>query len=161
MHLSVLALKYIVFSDWLAPSSMAVSYLIAPLIIGICRRKSTRLTAVTGGFVTALGCLFTSFASQFHQLFFSYGAMIGSHFRTTPDCFWPELFTPTFPFSTFRVGSGNDQISCHSNGWPVFQATKRSGGNCVGVEQRTRSLSDVIFRHNVNQVCNGDLQLSA
>jgi hypothetical protein len=30
-----------------------------------------------GGLVTALGCLFTSFASQFHQLFFSYGIMIG------------------------------------------------------------------------------------
>ena len=41
------------------------------------RRKSTRLVAVAGGLVTALGCLFTSFASQFHQLFFSYGIMIG------------------------------------------------------------------------------------
>ena len=33
--------------------------------------------AVMGGLVTALGCLFTSFASQFHQLFFSYGTIIG------------------------------------------------------------------------------------
>ncbi len=30
-----------------------------------------------GGLVTALGCLFTSFASQFHQLFLSYGIMMG------------------------------------------------------------------------------------
>ena len=58
---------------------MSVSFLISPIVIGFCRRKSTRLTAVMGGLVTALGCLFTSFASQFHQLFFSYGAMIGNN----------------------------------------------------------------------------------
>ena len=51
--------------------------MMSPLVIAICRRKSTRVTAVIGGLVTALGCLFTSFASQFHQLFFSYGAIIG------------------------------------------------------------------------------------
>ena len=65
------------FLDWLTPFSMAVSNFLCPLIVGICRRKSTRLTAVTGGLVTALGCLFTSFATQFHQLFFSYGFMMG------------------------------------------------------------------------------------
>ena len=57
--------------------STSVSLFISPLVIGLCRRKSTRLTAVMGGLITALGCLFTSFASQFHQLFFSYGMMIG------------------------------------------------------------------------------------
>lgn len=49
----------------------------SPLIVSICRRKSVRLTAVLGGLVTALGCLFTSFATQFHQLFFSYGLFVG------------------------------------------------------------------------------------
>ncbi len=39
-----------------------------------------RLTAVMGGLVTALGCLFTSFASQFHQLFLSYGIMMGNKY---------------------------------------------------------------------------------
>ena len=68
---------FFLFSDWLTPFSMAVSNFLCPLIVGICRRKSTRLTAVTGGLVTALGCLFTSFATQFHQLFFSYGFMMG------------------------------------------------------------------------------------
>ena len=66
-----------IFSGWLGAMSMSISFLVSPIIIGFCRRKSTRLTAVMGGLVTALGCLFTSFASQFHQLFFSYGAMIG------------------------------------------------------------------------------------
>ena len=61
---------------------MSVSLFVSPIIIGFCRRKSTRLTAVMGGLVTALGCLFTSFASQFHQLFLSYGAMIGNFFTT-------------------------------------------------------------------------------
>lgn len=67
---------------------MSVSLLVSPIIIGICRRKSTRLTAVIGGLVTALGCLFTSFASQFHQLFFSYGTMIGTNQLTL--CPFPE-----------------------------------------------------------------------
>ncbi|GIY97564.1 uncharacterized protein CEXT_552461 [Caerostris extrusa] len=44
-----------------------------PLIVAFCRRKSTRLTAVFGGLTAALGCLFTSFASQMHQVFLSYG----------------------------------------------------------------------------------------
>ena len=57
--------------------SISASLLISPMTVAVCRRKSTRLTAVMGGLVTALGCLFTSFASQFHQLFFSYGFMIG------------------------------------------------------------------------------------
>ena len=64
-------------SGWLGAMSTSVSLFISPLVIGLCRRKSTRLTAVMGGLITALGCLFTSFASQFHQLFFSYGMMIG------------------------------------------------------------------------------------
>ncbi|KAK3923032.1 Monocarboxylate transporter 12 [Frankliniella fusca] len=39
-----------------------------------------------GGLVTALGCLFTSFATQFHQLFFSYGTVIGVGVGMTRDC---------------------------------------------------------------------------
>ena len=41
------------------------------------QRKSTRLVAVAGGLVTSLGCLFTSFASQWHQVFISYGLVMG------------------------------------------------------------------------------------
>lgn len=59
--------------------STGVALLVSPVTIAFCRRKSTRLTAVFGGLVTALGCLFTSFASQFHQLFFSYGTVVGKY----------------------------------------------------------------------------------
>jgi ABC-type Mn2+/Zn2+ transport system permease subunit len=61
------------FLGWLGALSMAVALFISPVTIAVCKSKSTRLTAVIGGLVTALGCLFTSFASQFHQLFLSYG----------------------------------------------------------------------------------------
>jgi hypothetical protein len=65
-------------AGWLGALSTAVALLVSPVTIAFCRRKSTRVTAVLGGLVTALGCLFTSFASQFHQLFFSYGTVVGT-----------------------------------------------------------------------------------
>ncbi|XP_044590451.1 monocarboxylate transporter 10 isoform X2 [Cotesia glomerata] len=74
------------FSGWLGAMSTGVALLISPVTIGFCRRKSTRVTAVLGGLVTALGCLFTSFATQFHQLFFSYGAVVGVGVGITRDC---------------------------------------------------------------------------
>ena len=64
------------FLGWLGSLSVALPLILSPLTVAICRRKSTRLVAVMGGLVTALGCLFTSFASQFHQLFLSYGLMV-------------------------------------------------------------------------------------
>lgn len=51
----------------------AVSMFVSPIVIAICRRKSTRLTAVVGGLVYALGILFASFATFIHQVAFSYG----------------------------------------------------------------------------------------
>ncbi|CAG7838241.1 unnamed protein product, partial [Allacma fusca] len=57
--------------------SFSISLIFSPIWISICKRKSTRLAAIFGGLVAALGCLFTSFASQFHQLFLSYGVFIG------------------------------------------------------------------------------------
>ncbi|KZC04148.1 Monocarboxylate transporter 8, partial [Dufourea novaeangliae] len=71
---------------WLGAMSTGVALLVSPVTIAFCRRKSTRLTAVLGGLVTALGCLFTSFASQFHQLFFSYGTVVGIGVGMTRDC---------------------------------------------------------------------------
>nr|XP_029717522.1 monocarboxylate transporter 12-like isoform X1 [Aedes albopictus] len=76
----------IIDTGWLGALSTAVALFISPITIAVCKRKSTRLTAVIGGLVTALGCLFTSFASQFHQLFFSYGAVVGVGVGMTRDC---------------------------------------------------------------------------
>ena len=61
----------------LAGASMSLSMFLSPFIIAFCKKKSTRLTAVVGGLLISLGCLFTSFATQFHQLFISYGLFIG------------------------------------------------------------------------------------
>ena len=85
-------------APWLGALCTSVTLLLSPVITAVCRcatiltdtclnlsiltchnchniiltcgrRKSTRLVAVAGGLVTALGCLFTSFASQWHQVF--------------------------------------------------------------------------------------------
>ncbi|GJQ88239.1 hypothetical protein Trydic_g13227 [Trypoxylus dichotomus] len=73
-------------AGWLGAVSTGVALLISPVTIAFCRRKSTRVTAVMGGLITALGCLFTSFATQFHQLFFSYGTVVGIGVGITRDC---------------------------------------------------------------------------
>jgi hypothetical protein len=44
----------------------------ASIVIALCRRKSTRLVAVIGGLVIALGILFASFATMVHQVALSY-----------------------------------------------------------------------------------------
>lgn len=44
----------------------------ASIVIALCRRKSTRLVAVIGGLVIALGVLFASFATMVHQVALSY-----------------------------------------------------------------------------------------
>ena len=49
-----------------------MSHASAPLVLGTCRRGSTRLTAVIGGLVLALAALFTSFAVQTHQVLLRY-----------------------------------------------------------------------------------------
>uniref|UniRef100_A0A182THB2 Uncharacterized protein n=1 Tax=Anopheles melas TaxID=34690 RepID=A0A182THB2_9DIPT len=61
-----------VCEGWLGPASWAMSLFSATIVVALCRRKSTRLTAVLGGLVLALGILFTSFATQLHQVAFSY-----------------------------------------------------------------------------------------
>ncbi|XP_060524135.1 monocarboxylate transporter 2-like isoform X2 [Cylas formicarius] len=71
---------------WLGAMSAGVALFVSPITIAFCRRKSIRVTAVMGGLVTALGCLFSSFATQFHQLFFSYGTVIGIGAGITRDC---------------------------------------------------------------------------
>ncbi|XP_043254509.1 monocarboxylate transporter 10-like [Colletes gigas] len=63
---------------WVGALSAAVSRGSAPLVVGACRRGSTRLTAVIGGLVLALASLFTSFAVEVHQVLLSYGLVLGT-----------------------------------------------------------------------------------
>ncbi|XP_045499340.1 monocarboxylate transporter 10-like isoform X1 [Colias croceus] len=70
----------------LGAMSAGVALALSPVSVALCVRKSTRVTAVVGGLVAALGCLFTSFATQFHQLFFSYGTVVGVGVGLTRDC---------------------------------------------------------------------------
>jgi len=70
----------IIETGFLGALSLTISLLISPITISFCRRKSTRLTAVLGGLVTSLGCLFASFAGQFHQVVLSYGLVLGEIF---------------------------------------------------------------------------------
>lgn len=64
-------------APWLGSLSLASSLFVSPVVVAWCRRKSARLTAVLGGLVAALGCLFSSFASQLHQGLFSQGLVLG------------------------------------------------------------------------------------
>ncbi|XP_035710933.1 uncharacterized protein LOC110854068 isoform X3 [Folsomia candida] len=61
----------------LSSTSIGVSLFLSPVWVSFCKMKSTRLSGVFGGLLVSLGCLFTSFSSQFHQLFISYGAFVG------------------------------------------------------------------------------------
>ncbi|XP_058799155.1 monocarboxylate transporter 10 isoform X2 [Phymastichus coffea] len=81
-QLHIHAAKHLVQSSlmdiaWIGSLSAAVSHASAPLVLGTCRRGSTRLTAVIGGLVLALAALFTSFALQPHQVLLSYGVVLG------------------------------------------------------------------------------------
>nr|XP_037281584.1 monocarboxylate transporter 3-like [Rhipicephalus microplus] len=62
---------------WLGSASLASSLFVSPMVVAWCRRKSIRLTAIVGGLVAALGCLFSSFASQLQQGLFSQGLVLG------------------------------------------------------------------------------------
>ncbi|XP_050312458.1 monocarboxylate transporter 12-like [Anthonomus grandis grandis] len=73
-------------TEWLGALATGISLLISPVVIAFCKKKSTRVTAVLGGLILALGCLFTSFATQFHQLMFSYGTVLGIGVGVTRDC---------------------------------------------------------------------------
>lgn len=59
---------------WIGVIQLSGSWLWTPLVVALCRRKSTRLTAVLGGLVLALAALFASFAQQLHQVFLRYCA---------------------------------------------------------------------------------------
>ncbi|OQR73910.1 monocarboxylate transporter 12-like, partial [Tropilaelaps mercedesae] len=57
--------------------SLATSTFISPVVVALCRRRSPRVAAVLGGLLSTLGCLFTSFTTQFHQIFVSWCFVVG------------------------------------------------------------------------------------
>lgn len=75
MQLHLFFVLYNKFIGLIGSLSIAVSFVISPITITFCRRKSTRLLAVIGGLILTLGCLFTSFAQQYPQVIFSYGKL--------------------------------------------------------------------------------------
>lgn len=92
-HFNCIYYKIVFFpTGCLAATSFCVSLAISPVVMLFCRNKSTRLTAVVGGLIVSLGILFTSFAKNFPQLFFSYGTVIGKqqnityHFCDSQKC---------------------------------------------------------------------------
>ncbi|XP_043207248.1 monocarboxylate transporter 12-like [Amphibalanus amphitrite] len=94
---------------WLGSLNICVSLLVTPLVVGLCRRKSTRLTAVLGGLVAALACLFASFAQQLHQVFLSYGLVLGIGIgltRETSDLMTGQYFKRRREFVEIIVQSG-------------------------------------------------------
>ena len=66
---------------------LSISLLMSPLTVSYCRRRSIRLTAVLGGLVASLACLFASFAVQYHQLVLSYGIILGKR-KHKQSNFW-------------------------------------------------------------------------
>ncbi|XP_074605523.1 uncharacterized protein LOC141858629 [Brevipalpus obovatus] len=90
--------------------STMVTLIFSPIIFALGRRKSTRLTAVVGGLVTALGCLFTSFATQLHQLTISYGIFVGigvAMIRDTSVIMIGQYFKKRREFVEIFVMGGN------------------------------------------------------
>ena len=67
----------LILSGTLFSASVGVSLLASPPVVAFCQSKSTRLAAVVGALVLALGVLFTSFAVEFSQLYCSFGIVIG------------------------------------------------------------------------------------
>lgn len=62
------------FAELLGALSWSISMLAIPFVVSLCRKRSIRLLSIVGGLVMPLGILFTSFATEFGQVVFSYGA---------------------------------------------------------------------------------------
>ncbi|XP_030383874.1 monocarboxylate transporter 7 [Scaptodrosophila lebanonensis] len=63
--------------ELLGALSWSISMLATPFVVSLCRKRSIRLLSIVGGLVMPLGILFTSFATEFGQVVFSYGIVFG------------------------------------------------------------------------------------
>lgn len=99
--------KQFFFAGMVGSLSISVGLVLSPVTIALCRKKSTRLLAVIGGLVTTLGCLFSSFALQFHQMFFSYGELSElSKQKMTKNTHFAIFFSNFFVRKGIIVGIG-------------------------------------------------------
>jgi len=64
----------LLLAELLGALSWSISMLAIPFVVSLCRKRSIRLLSIVGGLVMPLGILFTSFATEFGQVVFSYGA---------------------------------------------------------------------------------------
>jgi len=64
-------LIYYFLIDWLGPLSWSISCCCSPLVVNLCRRKNVRILSLVGGLLFPLALLFTSFATELHQIFFT------------------------------------------------------------------------------------------
>ncbi|XP_017110676.1 uncharacterized protein LOC108134747 [Drosophila elegans] len=63
--------------ELLGALSWSVSMVATSFVVSLCRKRSIRLLSIVGGLVMPLGILFTSFATEFGQVVFSYGVVFG------------------------------------------------------------------------------------
>ncbi|EDV31231.2 uncharacterized protein Dana_GF15251 [Drosophila ananassae] len=63
--------------ELLGALSWSVSMVATSFVVSLCRKRSIRLLSIVGGLVMPLGILFTSFATEFGQVVFSYGIVFG------------------------------------------------------------------------------------
>uniref|UniRef100_T1J6X6 Major facilitator superfamily (MFS) profile domain-containing protein n=1 Tax=Strigamia maritima TaxID=126957 RepID=T1J6X6_STRMM len=130
------------FAGWLGVMSLAISLFLAPFVVAFCRRKSTRLTAVFGGLVMALACLFTSFAQQMHQVFFSYGVVMGIGVgltRETSNLMVGQYFKRRREFIEIIVQSGG------GIGIALFSVFLKESINSIGWRLGLQAVTGTLF----------------
>ena len=126
-------LRFFIFSGAVGALSLCVSLLMSPLTVSICKRKSTRITAVVGGLVLSLGCLFTSFASQFHQIIFSYGFVVGVGVSFVRD---PATLMVGQYFKRKREGVEIVLVSASGAGLSIMSHFLRTSIRDIGKDQK-------------------------
>merc|ERR1719189_2232748 len=131
---------------WIGATNLAVSYLLSPLLVSICRRKSTRLTAVIGGLVMSLSLLFASFAKHYHQILLSYGILFGvgcAMVRETSTLMLSQYFKRRREIVEMIASTGTGfGIAIFSN---VFRSGMEKYGFRLGLQSVTGALSSLFF----------------
>ena len=101
---------------------------------------------MVGGLIISLGCLFTSFATQFHQIYISYGLLMAAGFSMTQNSFMLMLgqyFKKRRELVEVAVVSGQGAgILVMSN---ILNHFVRKYGWRLGLQAVTLSLVSIFF----------------